>query len=163
AEADKLQQERQQWATQKYQETNRELTQKAETSIRSKIERVIDPKGSMSEFVKHHAIQEAFNDMTAVIRNDRSFQIIIQKCWNNIWANNYSHDSVDKLLRVWQAKAQTVLPQSIQKARRVALKGTRAGSRESKPEAKTSFKNTGESAVPKKTAPVTKEGKKMST
>lgn len=107
----------------KFKEVNEDLNTRINNSIKATIESHIDSKGSMSAFVKKHAVTDALGQVSELISKDNRFRSLVDKLWENAIRNNYSKDSVDKIRSAFHSKAKTVLPTVIKQARNEALRG----------------------------------------
>jgi len=130
----------QQTREQEYQEREREqiytrfegvredLQTKADNVLKSTIDGHIDPNGTMTDYVKNHATQEAFQNLEELIGKDARFRSLLDKLWEKAFQSNFDKPSTDRIKSAYLSKAKTLLPSVIQKARRDALKGRRAAS-----------------------------------
>jgi hypothetical protein len=121
----RLEQERAQFNQQRYQDTASEMADNIQTLLKAAIDKFIDPKGSMTAYVRKHANQEALTHLEDMMRNDASFRAIVDRCWQNIFRTNYSKESIEKLKNVYKSRASTLMPTAIKKARNEALKTTK--------------------------------------
>lgn len=115
---------REQEFTQRQFESTRDgLNSKVNNVVRATIERNIDPKESMTDYVKKTAIRDAHEQLSELISKDSRFKSIADKLWERAIKDNFSTDSVNKIRQAYLAKAKTLLPSVIKKARIEALKG----------------------------------------
>jgi hypothetical protein len=91
--------------------------------IKSTIDKNIDPRSSMNDYVKARAIRDCAEDVDAEIKKDTRFRGILDKLWERAADNNYSQESLDKIKSAYLSKAQGILPQIIRNKRNQALKG----------------------------------------
>lgn len=115
---------------QKFNAANEDLSTRITKSYKATIEANIDPKGSMSEYVKKTAARDAFEELEAIIGKDSRFKVLVDKLWENAHKNDYDTASVNKIRSAFTSKAQTLLPSVIKKARQEALKGMSSKSRD---------------------------------
>lgn len=108
---------------QNFERTRDDLNTRIDNVLKATIDGNIDPKNSMSDFVKRHATREALETLNEHLNRDTRFRGIIDKLWEEAFKNNFSKDSTDKIKRAYLSRAQTVLPSVIKKARNEALKG----------------------------------------
>lgn len=111
------------FAEQRFRTTERELSTKVENKLVSTINKYIDPRDSMTEFVKKHATKEALENLNRLVDKDPRFRRILDKLWERAADNDYTEESVAKIQSAYIAKAKTLLPSVIKKARADALKG----------------------------------------
>lgn len=101
-------------------------------SLKATIEANIDPKGSMTDYVKKTAINEVGTTLFKLIGQDKRFSQIIDKLWERSFKANFNRESQDEIRRAYLAKARTLLPSVLKKARIEALKGMGKRVREEK-------------------------------
>lgn len=119
-----LESKQNEFAKQRFETANNDLNRVVENSLKATIDANLDPKNSMTGFVKKAASREVLEKLENVLSSDRQFQILVDKLWDNAAKNNYSKDSTDKIRNAFFAKAKTVLPALIKGARIEALRGT---------------------------------------
>ena len=122
-EKEKFEQERQQFAEQRINLVVGDLQGKFDNSIKATIDRHIDPKGSMPDYVKKYAIREAQDNLNQLIEQDSRYQIQKDKLWERAIKSNFSKQSVDAIKSAHFSISKTLLPQVIKKSRTEALKG----------------------------------------
>jgi hypothetical protein len=91
--------------------------------IKSTIDKNIDPRESMTGYVRGHATQEALDEVDALIARDTRFTKILDRLWEKAFNSNFSSGSMDSIKTAYLSKAKTLLPDVIKKARNNALKG----------------------------------------
>jgi hypothetical protein len=101
-----------------------DLQTRADNVLKSTIDSNIDPRGSMSEFVKRHATAEAFNNLEELISKDTRFRSLLDKLWEKAFESRFDKTSTDRIKSAYLSKAKTLLPSVIKKARNDALKGS---------------------------------------
>jgi hypothetical protein len=108
---------------QKFNSANEELSGRVNKAYKLTIESKIDPKESMTEYVRKTAVREAQEELESLIEKDTRFKTLVDRLWESAFKNDFSSDSVAKIRSAFLSKAQTLLPSVIQKARNEALKG----------------------------------------
>jgi hypothetical protein len=116
--------ERQKFITEKFENAQSELTEKLNNSLKSTIDAYIDPKDSMSSYVKKHATNECLDTLNDLIAKDTRFSALIDRLWDKAIESNFNRDSLDTINRAFKSKAKTLLPTIIKQARKEALKGS---------------------------------------
>lgn len=101
-----------------------ELDTRVNNSIRSTIEANIDPKNSMSDYVRKNAVREATENLNQLMSGNKRSKEIIDRLWENAFKSNFNKDSIDKIRSAHLSVAKTLLLSVIKKARIEALKGT---------------------------------------
>lgn len=103
----------------------------AQTSLNSRIDRIlkatvegnIDPKNSMTPFIKKHAIKEAIDEVVKSVSSDTRFTKTLDKLWDAALKDKFSEGSMKKIKDAYLSKAKTLLPGAIKNSRNEALKG----------------------------------------
>lgn len=108
---------------QQFEGTRNDLNTRVNNTLRNTIEANIDPKQSMSDYVRKNASREALESLETLINQDARFKSLVDKLWENAYKSNFSRDSVDKIRSAFVSKAKTLLPSVIKKARNEALRG----------------------------------------
>lgn len=99
------------------------LNSRLNNTLKATIEAHIDPKGSMSDFVKRSAMREVTETLNTLISKDSRFRTITDKLWAAAHKDNYSKESMERIRSAYLSKSKTLLPSVIKKARIEALKG----------------------------------------
>jgi hypothetical protein len=97
--------------------------------LRSTIDGHIDPRGTMTDYVKNHATKEAFDTLETLISKDTRFRSLLDKLWEKAFETNFEKSATDRIKAAYLSKAKTLLPSVIKKARNDALKGLGRNSR----------------------------------
>ncbi len=100
-----------------------DLQERADNVLRSTIDQHIDPRKTMTDYVKTHATREAFESLEGLISKDARFRGLLDKLWEKAFERNFDKESTDKIKSAYLSKAKTLLPSVIKKARNDALKG----------------------------------------
>ncbi len=120
---DELETRKQEFVRQQFETSRTDLNTRLNNSLKSTIEANIDPKDSMTDYVKRNAVREANEQLGTLLEQDGRFKVIIDRLWENAFKHNFSKDSTDKIRSAYLSKAKTLLPSVIKKARIDALKG----------------------------------------
>jgi hypothetical protein len=102
---------------------NSELENSVNNSYKATIEANIDPRGTMSDYVRRNASREAFENLTELIEKDTRFKVLVDKLWEQAIKEDYSKTAVDRIRGAFKSKAKTLLAAVIKKARNEALRG----------------------------------------
>jgi hypothetical protein len=122
-EKDKLERERQDFVRQRFESVRDDLSTRVNNALKSTIEQHIDPKSSMTDYIKKNASREAMETLASLIDRDTRFRVILDKLWEKAFQSNFNKDSVDRIRSAYFSKAKTLLPSVIKKARNDALRG----------------------------------------
>jgi hypothetical protein len=99
------------------------LTSKAESVLKSTIDKNIDPNESMTDYVKKNATREAYDNLETAIAADSRFRTVLDKLWERAFNDDFSTESMDRIKSAYLSKAKTLLPSIIRKSRNEALRG----------------------------------------
>lgn len=111
------------YVRQQFEGTRDDLNTRVNNTLRNTIDANIDPKSSMSDYVRKNASREALESLENLINQDTRFKTLVDKLWENAYRSNFTRDSVDKIRSAYVSKAKTLLPSVIKKARNEALRG----------------------------------------
>ena len=121
---DSIKKEREAFAKERFDTHLGELQSDVDKKITSTIDVNIDPKKSMTPFVRKHATKEAAEKLEELISQDKRFRGTLDQLWKAAVESKYSRSSLDKIRSAYLSKAKTLLPSVIKEARNEALKGT---------------------------------------
>jgi hypothetical protein len=96
---------------------------RVDNSIRSAIDKNIDPKQSMNDWQRDRAIKDCSEELESQIDKDVRFKGLLDKLWERAAENNFSQDSLDKIRSAYLSKAKGLLPEIIRSTRNKALRG----------------------------------------
>lgn len=122
-EEEAFRKERQDFIRQKFDETQTALNTRVNNSLKATIEANMDPRGSMTDYVKRNAVRDAMENIEQLIEKDSRFKTIVDKLWEKAYKENFSRNSVDMIRSAYLSKAKTLLDPVIKKSRNEALKG----------------------------------------
>jgi len=100
--------------------------------VKATITKHIDPRESMSDYVRRNAVRDAYETFQNQLKNDNSFNKLIERFWDSARKSNYNRQSLDRITDVYKNKAGSLLGAIIKKTRNDALKsgnGTRSSSK----------------------------------
>ena len=121
-----LRQQQQQIVYTKFEGVREGLQTKADNVLKSTIDGHIDPRGTMSDYVKSHATAEAFDNLETLISKDARFRSLLDKLWEKAFQSDFDKESTDKIKSAYLSKAKTLLPSVIKRARSEAMRGRKA-------------------------------------
>jgi len=124
--------------TKRQQEFETKQFQIAFNGIQSKVKNIfektiakhIDPKNSMSSYTKKNASRDAHEELDRLLNTDTRFKQVLTKAWEKAREDNYSDDSMERVLKVIKSRASSLMPAVIKKARVTALKESGIKTRE---------------------------------
>lgn len=97
------------------------LESKVSNTLKSTLDKNLDPRDTMDPYVKSKAAEDALNYLNQAIESDTRFQNIITRLFQNAAKDNYSAESVNKVKSAYLSKAKSLLPEVIKKVRREAM------------------------------------------
>lgn len=103
--------------------TRNDLNTRINNTLMNTIESNIDPKSSMSDYVRRNACKDAMDTLSEFVSKDARFRALADRLWENALQNNFSPESVGKIKAAYLSKAKVLLPTVIKKARQDALRG----------------------------------------
>jgi hypothetical protein len=116
-------QQHQQLVYTKFEGVKDDLQTRADNVLKSTIDGHIDPRGTMTDYVKQHATKEAFDNLETLISKDTRFRSLLDKLWEKAFQSNFDKESTDRIKSAYLSKAKTLLPSVIKKARNDAMRG----------------------------------------
>jgi len=122
-ERDKLDADKKAFLQERFDNAVSDLSTRARNTIRHTVSQHIDPKDSMTDYVRRVAINEAIEAVESAIENDSRFKANLDKLWEKAFSSNFSTASLKNIEKAYLSKARTLLPPAIQKSRNAALKG----------------------------------------
>lgn len=122
-ESDKLKKDREAFEQRKFESSRDDLQTKVDNTLKNTLDNHIDPKKSMSNYVKNNAIKDCQNKLEDAIKGDKRFLQVLDSLWKRAANDNYSRSSLDKIKSAYLSKAKTLLPSIISTVRKEALKG----------------------------------------
>lgn len=122
-EARALKSERESLVQQKFDDAVETLGTRSANVIKSTISQHIDPKDSMTDYVKRVAIRDAVDEVESLITGDKRFKGILDNLWKKAAGKGFDKKSLDEIQKAYLSKAKTLLPTVITKHRNAALKG----------------------------------------
>jgi len=118
-----IQQENQQRFMGQFESTRSELQTKADNVLKSTIDQNIDPRKTMTDYVRKNAVREAHETLEDLISKDSRFRGLLDRLWEKAFERGFDKDSTDRIKSAYLSKAKTLLPSVIKRARNDALKG----------------------------------------
>ena len=92
--------------------------------FRKNIEANIDPKKSMTEYVRKNAVKDAIDKIQDLIDRDSRFKTLADRLWIEASKANFSRSSTDKIVKAFIARGKGLLAPVVRSARNEALRGT---------------------------------------
>lgn len=118
-----IKEKEQQFVQRRFETTRDELNTKVNNTLRNTIDAHVDPKQSMTDYVKRNASRDALDNLEDVLSKDSRFKAIVDKLWERAFESDFSQESINKIKTAYLSKAKTLLPSVIKKARSEALRG----------------------------------------
>jgi len=107
-----------------FENTRNDLNTRVNNTLKNTIDAHIDPKKSMTDYVRKNAARDTMDNLERVINQDTRFKALLDKLWEKAFADGFTKESTDRIRSAYVSKAKTVLPALLKKARNEALRGT---------------------------------------
>jgi hypothetical protein len=104
-------------------EVQSDLNDRVTNAIKATVMQYIDPKESMSPYVRDKAIDDVGIKLQNLIDSDEQFKNKLDALWEQVFQSNFSRASQEKVKAAFFAKAQVHLPDIIKSVRAAALAG----------------------------------------
>src|SRR5215203_3084960 len=72
-----------------------DLNTRVNNTLKNTIDANIDPKNSMSDYVRRNASRDAMETLESLIVKDTRFKTIVDKLWEGVYKDNFSKESLD--------------------------------------------------------------------
>lgn len=118
---DEISKKEREFLEKQYKTASSEVATRVDNTIKGTIEKYIDPKNTMTDYVKGKAIDDVFAEVKNVIKGDKRFQSILNRLWERAAKNDFDDASKNAIRSALMSKAKQLLPTAIQKGRKVAL------------------------------------------
>jgi len=118
-----LNQERMEFFRERFETVQSDLQSRVDGVLKNTIDQNMDPKGSMTNYVKRIAVTEAMENVQQQISTDTQFRRLLDRLWEKAATDKFSKTSTEKIRSAYLAKAKTLLPAAIKKSRIEALRG----------------------------------------
>ena len=112
-----------QFVTQQFESARDDLNTRVNNAFVKTIDQNLDPRESMTAYVKKNATREAMDLLDRLINQDTRFRTLVDKLWDRAFQSNFSRKSLDDIRSAYTAKGKSLLPAVIKKARNEALRG----------------------------------------
>jgi hypothetical protein len=120
---DDVSEERRAYIQERFEAARDDLSSRVDNTIKATIDANIDPKGTMTDYVKRAAIREVTEKLETLMAKDTRFKTILDRLWEESYKDKFSKNSLDKIKSAYVARARPVLQSLIKTARNEALKG----------------------------------------
>lgn len=148
-----IQAERMQYFTERFETAQGDLQSRVDGVLKNTIDQNIDPRNSMTPYVKRVAVNEVMENVQKSIDNDPQFRRLLDRLWEKAAEQRFSKVSLEKIRSAYLSKAKTLLPENIKKSRNEALRGLGKRVREESEETEETTSTTSNRAT---TAPKTR-------
>lgn len=108
---------------QAYENTASDVSSKVNNFFKTNIEANIDPKKSMTDYVRKNASKDALEKVQDLISRDTRFKQLTDRLWSAAIKSNFSKASVDKIKQAYILKGRSLLAPVTKSARNEALRG----------------------------------------
>lgn len=118
-----LEQKEENFRKQKFETARDSLDIRLGNKLKATISAYIDPKKTMTDYVRRNAERDALENVYKFLEKDSRFRSLKDKLWENAFKNDYDSNSVGRIESAFLSRAKTLLPSVIKKARNEALRG----------------------------------------
>ncbi len=122
-EVNRLTRDRLEFFQQQLDTVQTDLQSRVDGVLKNTIDQNMDPRGSMTNYVKKVAVNEAMTNVQKAIDTDSQFRRVLDRLWEKAAEDRFSKASIEKIRSAYLSKAKTLLPDSIKKSRNEALRG----------------------------------------
>jgi hypothetical protein len=113
----------QRFVRQQFNATREDLNLRVNNTLRNTIQAHIDPKQSMTDYVRRNAERDALEKLEVLISNDKRFKALSDKLWEKAYQDGFSNEAKERIKSAYLSKAKTLLPSVIKEARNEAMRG----------------------------------------
>ena len=117
----KLDEERTQFRTERYNTLLRDVTEHCDTTIDNLIKTGLDPKNSMSESMARMLTKEIRNEINKVLNSDRSHVSKMNSLWKKASVEGFSSVHKSNISKAYLERAKEIMPSIRSKIRSAAL------------------------------------------
>lgn len=126
-ESDKRINEReQQLISQRFVEVRDDLIERADNAITATINKYIDPRDSMSSYIRSKAVEDVKRQLDSAIGNDARFKSNLDHLWNGLVTQDFAKSAQEAIKNAYFNKAKTLLFDIIKDVRGKALADKRS-------------------------------------
>lgn len=118
-----LKEQQQQIIVQQFETARDTLQTKTDNVLKATIDGNIDPRKTMTEYIRGKASKDALEMLENLMAKDTRFQSVKDKLWEKAFQSKFSKESLESIRAAYLSKAKTLLPSVIKKARNEALRG----------------------------------------
>lgn len=120
-QVDKLTEREREFVKRQFNSARGEISSRVDNTINATIERHIDPKDSMTPYVKTKAVKDVFDAVQEQIKQDKRFQGVLGRLWDNAARKEFDEPSKKAIRDAIITKAKQLLPTALINGRKVAL------------------------------------------
>lgn len=108
---------------QRFIEVRDDLIERADNAITATINKYIDPKESMTPYIRSKAVDDVKRQLDSSIANDERFKNNLDRLWQDLIAKDFNKGAQEAIKAAYFNKAKTLLFEIIKKVRGEALSG----------------------------------------
>ena len=128
AEQSEAEQERLEYVKERFEASRDDLQSQVDNTLRATISDYIDPRNTMSSYVKKNAVADAMRILQESIAADPSVSKNLNNLWRAAFDDKFSKDKLGRIKSFYLSKAKANLKTAILKARAEALKDSKPSS-----------------------------------
>jgi len=136
---EKYEKEKQQYYTQRETDFRTGTTQSARTELTKVLDKLIDPKGSLSAYDKKNITRDVLESVDQALAADTQHMSLMGSLWARAKKSGWSSEFKERISTAYLSRVKVVAPSIVQKAKSEALKargksnGLRSSTESSKP------------------------------
>ncbi len=122
-----LDNERMKFMTDRFEMVRSDVSTRLENVLKATVAEHIDPKKSMTDYVRKNAINDVMSQLDSLLQNDAEFRRHYDGLWQQAVRSGFNQQSVAAIRKAYLSKSRTVLGKIIGKVRGEAIRGLRGG------------------------------------
>lgn len=146
----KLEEERNQWAQQRFQEASQEISGEIDGELDSEILKGLDPQRQMNDWQRKKLVEDIKNEIDEMLGKDPAFSRQMKALWSKAGAAGYPKDQRASIKSAFLARAKALVP-----AVRTRLRAAALGEKAANSGGKTDKGNKNNQPPKKRTIPTT--------
>lgn len=117
----KLEEERKQWAEQRFKEASSEISSEVDSELKSEVLKGLDPQKQLNEWQREKLIEDILNDINATLSKDTAFQRQMKALWTKASGAGFPRDQRASIKSAFLARAKALVPSVRTRLRAKAL------------------------------------------
>lgn len=106
----KLQEEREQWAQQRFQEASQDINSAIDSELEAEIMKGLDPDKKLTDRQRSKLVEDIKNEIDAALGKDESFKRQMRSLWQKATTSNYGKEQRASIKSAFLARAKALVP-----------------------------------------------------